>query len=92
MDELHSKFAEIESKITTSHDQIDAVIQQIEYIKRLTRKEQIIDDLEAEFGELQTEKDFIDDVGLKLPSEEFMKYLSLYLYPNLLRATLKEKA
>ena len=50
MEGLDKKFADIESKISTSHDQIDAVIAQIEYIKGLTKNEASIDVLEAEFG------------------------------------------
>jgi len=47
----------------------------------LAKNEHIIDELESEFGELRNEKDFIDDLSLKLPEGDFMKYLSLYCYP-----------
>ena len=73
-----SKFEDIENKISTVHNQIDEVIKQIEYIKMLAKNEHIIDDLELEFVDLKDEKDFIDGLSLKLPSDDFMKYLSLY--------------
>ena len=41
--ELYDKFRGIETKISTVHDQIDEVIQQIEYIKMLAKNEHIID-------------------------------------------------
>ena len=34
---LYEKFADIENKVSTKHDQIDAVIQQIEDIQMLTK-------------------------------------------------------
>jgi hypothetical protein len=57
----------------------------------LAKDDHILDDLEAQFEVLRSDKEFVDSCGLKLPSEDFMKYLSLYLYPQDLRTLLREK-
>ena len=46
MKSIYDNFSLIESKISASHDSIDAVIMQIEYIKTLSKNEHILEDLE----------------------------------------------
>lgn len=89
--DLHAKTEAIRDKISASPRTVDEVIQQIEYIKALARDDHVIDDLEAEFDVLRRDKDFVDSCRLKLPADDFMKYLSLYLFPQDLRALLRER-
>jgi hypothetical protein len=74
-------FKQIKDKISASHESVDEVIAQIEYIKMLSNNDYILDDLESRLLGLQDEKDFLDNCKLKLSSEVFMDFLSIYLYP-----------
>ena len=49
---LVDQFKVIEDKISASHESVDEVITQIEYIKMLSKNDHILDDLETELLQL----------------------------------------
>ena len=57
----------------------------------LSKNDHILDDLETQLMQIQAEKEFVDSCKLKLPSDIFMRYLSLYLYPSKIRDMLDQK-
>jgi hypothetical protein len=88
---LTLSFKTMKDKIAATYESVDEVIAQIEYVKMLAKNDYILDDLETELLGLQGEKEFVDNCKLKLPSDVFMNYLSLYLYPSRIRGLLESK-
>lgn len=57
----------------------------------LLSNEAIIDDLDTQLGYLKSKKDFLDDLRLKLPSDDLMKYYASFMYSRSLQDLIFEK-
>ena len=57
----------------------------------LMSNEAIIDDLDTQLGQLRSRKDFLDDLRLKLPSDDMMKYYASFMYSRSLQDLIFEK-
>ena len=67
---------------------IDDVIHLIDYIEKIQKPDDLLDELENFLDVIKTRKDFIDTLQLRLLDSDFEKYLKLFSYPNRLRTLL----
>jgi hypothetical protein len=77
--------------MTTTYTSVDDLINQIGYIKMVAHNRDILSNLDSDFEVVRREKDFIDECGLKLPSDDFKNYLLTHLYPQKLHHILWSK-
>ena len=91
MRSLKARFAHVESKMSTVLYDIDAIIDQIEFIQVLQVNSRLIDDLDEELGGVRDQKDFLDSLRLRLPSPDFMDFFSLFASSRGLKELVVEK-
>lgn len=91
MNTLYDQAKRIENKIIVVHYNVDEIINQVDYVKMLLHNEHILLDLDHQLENVIVKKKFIDSVSLKLPSDEFMKYLSLFTYSTELKKLINLK-
>lgn len=91
MNTLYDQAKRIENRIIVVHYNVDEIINQVDYVKMLLLNEHILLDLDHQLENVIVKKKFIDSVSLKLPSDEFMKYLSLFTYSTELKKLINLK-
>lgn len=60
----------------------------IDYIEKIQKPDDLLDELENFLDVIKNRKDFIDTLSLKLIDSDFEKYLNLFSYPNRLKTIL----
>ena len=78
----------VERKATDKATTIDDVILLIEFIENIQKPDELLDELETMMEDVKMRKSFIDDLSLKLESQDFEKYLHLFSFPSKLRVLL----
>lgn len=91
VDELYRNFELIEGKLKAKHETIDDIIAQIEYIEVMARHDLVSDQMKSQVVELVDRKDFIDELKILLPADNFMRFLRLYTYPGDLQELVEAK-
>ena len=91
MDSLYSQFEIIEKKTVENVQTIDEVIYLIDYIDKIQRSDDLLDELENFLDVVKNKKEFIDSLQIRLLDSQFEKYLRLFSYPNTLRSLLRQK-
>ena len=88
MNNLFNQFEVIEKKSTEIVETIDEVIMLIDYIEKIQKPDDLLDELENFLDVIKNRKDFIDTLSLRLIDSDFEKYLNLFSYPNRLKQIL----
>jgi hypothetical protein len=88
---LNSEFETLDTKINCEHDNVGDIIEQMEFIKHLAASEEIFDNLDRQFLELISQKDFLDELMIKVPSDHFMTFLGMYPYSTKIRSDTTHK-
>jgi hypothetical protein len=64
---------------------IDDVIHLIDYIDKIQKSDDLLDELENYLEVVKNRKEFIDTLQLRLTDDDFNKYLKLFSYPSRLK-------
>lgn len=91
MEELFKRFKDTEEKITVVFNTIDEIIEQIDYVTRIFKNDVFIDEMATQMELLCADKEFLDNLNLKLDQPDFDKYLRMHVYPNDLRRIIQNK-